>query len=308
MNEVIANLVAANFLDTYGIGYYISQNSYYEETAYVTVQLWRGWTVVSFTGEYLINAVSAADAKAAMEEFFAALQIDVVAAEYNAEDPEAFIVLNDSYVASYGIFEVDVFESTAAEMDVFAADMYAAGWTIEDGDYEGDYVATWGDTDATVEIQNWNEEEGYGYIRLLCYVYEEPEAPTTAYDLICDIVCCSGGYNYDAATLESYGYIKDQGNDVYLGQSVTYFKADLSDDFAYYLSYFIEGTGRFPSYMSYVQGGEPQEVELTTGDPAAVAYTTVPDGSLWCEVLMYLGSDEYTHIQFRVATPDYFMA
>ena len=301
--DIAANLVAAGYTYYPSYGVYLLERSQYSE-AYVYVSLYRGYTVVEFYGEYLIPTVSAAEAKDTMEAFFALLGIDVEIPEYAVASPDASFAINDSAVATTGILEVDVYGSSADEMDAFAADMYAAGWTIGAGQYQGDYLASWGETNARVEIQNWISYADGDPIKLLCYVYEEAVAPTTAYELICDIVCASGNYQYSATVLENAGYIQEIEEDVYYGQSVVYWTADYSSQLDMIVGYYIENMGRFPNYMDYVTDGEPVMDEIE-GTPVGVAYTTVPDGSLWCEVLAYVNSGA-TYIQFTVAPYDYF--
>ena len=110
--------------------------------------------------------VTAADASAGAEEFFAGKGLDVDVPEYAAAAENASFVTS----SANGVYEIDVFNSNGDELDAFAYALYQAEWTVVSGDYEGEYIAINGK--AVIELQNWNEEEGYGCIRLICHLID----------------------------------------------------------------------------------------------------------------------------------------
>ena len=79
--------------------------------------------------------------------------------------------------------------------------------------------------------------------------------------------------------------------------------ADYTGQLAMVLEYFIEESGSFPTYLTYVPGHEPSET-----DGVGTALTQTPDGSLCCQVTAkYNSSKKATYITFLVAAASYFL-
>ena len=107
-----------------------------------------------------------------VEAFFTASGIENVdVKDYAIAGADAYFVLRP---VSYGILEVQVYGSSATEMAAYAALLGNNGWNVGPGEYTGDYLATFGETLATVEIQDWINYS-YACVRLLFYVGEEPD-------------------------------------------------------------------------------------------------------------------------------------
>lgn len=143
-----------------------------------------------------------------------------------------------------------------------------------------------------------------GYFRMdvdiVSYTRPESPVPTTPLALIYDVVSASYSYQISGEALAGYGFVTKVEDNVYSGESVTYWTSDFTGQLEMLLKYFIEESGKFPSYLTYVDGGEPKE---TSG--VCVAMTQVPDGSLYCQVTAKYNKDG-THIYFLVAAPSYF--
>ncbi len=157
------------------------------------------------------------------------------------------------------------------------------------------------------------EHEGYvidieyyiinGYLRMDIDLvsYTRPVVvPTTPLDLVYDVVSASYGYKLTGEQLAGYGFVTKVSDTVYKGESVTYWPSDFTGQLEMLLGYFIEESGKFPSYLTYVDGGQPKET-----DGVGVALTKTPDGSLYCQVTAKYDKDG-THIYFLVAPASYF--
>ncbi len=135
----------------------------------------------------------------------------------------------------------------------------------------------------------------------------EPVTVYTPEAVICDVVVSSGNNQYDADTLKQYNYIQEIEPGVWLGHSVVHWTSDLSDQLPDVLEYYIEAMGRFPAYLSYVEGGEPYASTLQSGEPCGVAFTKTPDNLVWVQLLDYVENGT-TELQFLAAAPEYFQA
>ena len=145
---------------------------------YLYVDLMRDYTVIQFYGSYKpipVEPHTASEASAAMVDFFANKNIVVDVPDYETADSEAYFGFRDA--SAVDAFEVDVYNSDADEMFDFVVELEAAGWVISDGEYEGDYVANFGDTYAQIDVQDWIDYS-YGCIRLICSVIEPAEFPS----------------------------------------------------------------------------------------------------------------------------------
>ena len=108
-----------------------------------------------------------------VEAFFTTSGIENVdVKDYAIAGEGAYFVLKP--VNEYGILEVQVFGSSSTEMNAYAELLGNNGWNVGPGQYTGDYLATFGETLATVEIQDWINYS-YKCVRLLFYVGVEPE-------------------------------------------------------------------------------------------------------------------------------------
>ena len=145
-----------------------------------------------------------------------------------------------------------------------------------------------------------------GYIRMdvdiVSYTRPASPTPTTPLALIYDVVSASYDYKLTGEQLAGYGFVTKVSDTVYKGESVTYWTSNFTGQLVMLLSYYIEESNKFPSYLSYVTGGEPKET-----DGVGVALTQVPDGSLYCQVTAKYDTDG-THIYFLVAPASYFNA
>ena len=153
--------------------------------SYLYLSLDRDYTFIKFYGAYKTIPVephTAAEASAAIVDFFANNDIVVDVPDYETADPEAYFGFRDASAAD--AFEVDVYNSDADEMFDFVVELEAAGWVISDGEYDGDYVANFGDTYAQIDVQDWIDYS-YGCVRLICSVLTPAEFPaeTVAADL-----------------------------------------------------------------------------------------------------------------------------
>ena len=138
---------------------------------------------------------------------------------------------------------------------------------------------------------------------IVSYTRPQSPIPTTPLELIYDVVSASYDYQVPGETLAQYGYVSKVSDGVYAGQSITYFTADYTGQLAMVLEYFIEESGSFPTYLTYVPGHEPSET-----DGVGTALTQTPDGSLCCQVTAkYNSSKKATYITFLVAAASYFL-
>ena len=138
---------------------------------YLYVDLMRDWTVIQFYGSYKpipVEPHTAAEASAAIVDFYANQGMQVEVPDYATADPEAYFGFRDA--SAVNGFEVDVYESSAEEMFDFVVELEAAGWVISDGEYEGDYVANVEFDDgsyAQIDVQDWIDYS-YACVRLIC--------------------------------------------------------------------------------------------------------------------------------------------
>ena len=302
--DVVANLLAAGW-EKYSSVYYVLPSAQYGE-AYVAVQLWRGYTVVDFYGEYLIPHYTAAQAAAGMEAFFASEQVNVTVAEYAVADPEAYFAINDSNVASKGIYEVDVYESSAEEMAAFAAALYAANWTIGAGQYEGDYVATFGETGATIEIQDWIDYS-YGCVRLICYVDNAEPVPAPETPFLVAATLSLNSFEMDVteeniALLIQYEWIWEEEEDVWSCGLANYFNYSTEDYLVPVLTYYFSNLA--PKWL--VQTTAAQLVDAG-GENVGVAYASAGE-NITVQLMSYIASNNTIHYQFTAAYNEYFQA
>ena len=303
--DIAANLVAAGYVYYPSYGVYLLPTSQYSE-AYVYVSLWRGYTVVEFYGEYLVPTYTAAEAKAAMEAFFASEQVNVTVAEYAVADANAYFSLVDTNVASKGIYEVDVYESSAAEMTQFAAALYEGGWTIGAGQYEGDYVATFGDTGATIEIQDWIDYS-YGCVRLICYVdnAEPVPAPETPFLVAATLSLNSFEMDVTEENIElliQYEWIWEEEEDVWSCGLANYFNYSTEDYLVPVLTYYFSNLA--PKWL--VQTTSAQLVDAG-GQNVGVAYASAGE-NITVQLMSYIASNNTIHYQFTAAYNEYFQA
>lgn len=90
---------------------------------------------------------------AVVADWYAACGIaDVAVPEYPVADAEAYYVLRP---VSYGVFEIQVFGSSADEMAAYVDLMEEAGWIAGPGEYAGDYMCVFGETLAACAVEDW---------------------------------------------------------------------------------------------------------------------------------------------------------
>ena len=155
---------------------------------YLYVDVMRDCTVIQFYGSYKpipVEPHTAAEASAAIVDFYANQNMVVEVPEYATTNSDAYFTIKEQ--PSIDGLEVDVFESDWDEMFDFALEMEVAGWTVADGEYDGDYIATFEFDDgsyAQIDIQDWIDYS-YGCIRLICTYAAPAEFPaeTVAADL-----------------------------------------------------------------------------------------------------------------------------
>ena len=169
-----ADLLAAGYteagLDQYGDMHYTSPNGELDVCAWNGADIgYSGYVLVDINindlGPKVSDTFPAEDAIA----FFESKGVQVELADYVVESEDAYFESHSEYASSYGIYEIRVFGSNIEEMDEFAYQLSELGWILEPGDTEGDYVATYGDSLARLEIQDWNLSD-YGCIRILFYM------------------------------------------------------------------------------------------------------------------------------------------
>ena len=98
---------------------------------FLYVDLMRDWTVIQFYGSYKpipVEPHTAAEASAAIVDFYANQGMEVEVPDYATADPEAYFGFRDA--SAVNGFEVDVYESSAEEMFDFVVELEAAGWVI----------------------------------------------------------------------------------------------------------------------------------------------------------------------------------
>lgn len=148
---------------------------------------------VSFEGQ-------TAEIELSILKAFAPFPSDTLAAFYAAEGAAnitvpAFVtanrdieyVVDDSYVSSYGYLFVRINGSNQDEFDAYVELMGNSGWAITDGDFAGDYVATFAldGVGAVLEIQNYLDYGGY--IKLVAYVTILPTTTFPAEQIAADL-------------------------------------------------------------------------------------------------------------------------
>ena len=167
-SEVEDALFAAGFIwsDKYE-DYELPDDPY----TYMTIDVDRGFTIIDFFGSEKpipVEPHTAAEASAAIVNFYANHNMVVEVPDYATANEEAYFGFRDA--SAVDGFEVDVYNSDPDEMFDFAVEMEVAGWTVTDGQDEGDYVAKMVFDDGTfaqIDIQDWIDYS-YGCIRLIC--------------------------------------------------------------------------------------------------------------------------------------------
>ena len=90
-----------------------------------------------------LPSVTPAEAYEALNAFYTAQGVDVGEIPvYAAADPEARFDISESTADA---FIIDVYGATIAENDDYADALEAANWKVEDGQYDGEYIAKKGD-------------------------------------------------------------------------------------------------------------------------------------------------------------------
>ena len=144
--------------------------TYYEETVEYEAgnEIYVGFERVEQT------PVASVDMKIA-GAYFNQLGIKGVPAFPSYEGEELTTEMNCNYGLP-GIYEIDIFNSSQAQMEAYAESLESKGWTVGEGEYVGDFLAYYGQTGAYVELQNWI---GYSYdcIRILLYESLPPLPP-----------------------------------------------------------------------------------------------------------------------------------
>ena len=165
-DEFINALLALGFTEGYSAGTY-SKPYGSSDSATVSVRFTRGYTMVGITGPWVYPngapveehfAVDTLDE--AVAALFATEDIAVEMAEYPAESENAYFMASGVSFKIYG--------SNSDEMGAFAEALEAVGWTVGEGNYDGDYRAEYGEEGAVLYIENW-----YSYILVKCAI-EEP--------------------------------------------------------------------------------------------------------------------------------------
>ena len=150
---------------------------------YLYVDVMRDCTVIQFYGSYKpipVEPHTAAEASAAIVDFYANQDMEVEVPEYAVASDEAYFGIKEQ--PAVDALEVDVYGSDYDEMFDFALEMEVAGWTVGDGEYEGDFVAVMNFDDgsfAQIDIQDWTAES-YACIRLICTYGVPAEFPSDA--------------------------------------------------------------------------------------------------------------------------------
>ena len=142
-------------------------------------------------------------------------------------------------------------------------------------------------------------------------VIGEPVTVYTPEEVLKDLVCSTGSYNYDAETLAQYGYIEQEGEDLWFGQSVTYYRNQDSDQLVDVCTYFLGQSGKIPAYLGVIQA--PRASTLQNGDPCVVAFlgTGVEPTDVFVQVLGFVDESdpgyEGTYFTFLAAYGSHFM-
>ena len=165
--EFIANIAEAGFEYYASWGDYELANDTY---AYMYVKFERGYTVINFYGSWKesdepLDLPSVDEVNEKVIAYFAALDIEVTYPDYAAAAANA-------YYEVAAANELRVYGSDSTEMNAFVAALGEAGWTTGPGDYSGDYAAYFGETGATLKVENW-----YSYIKIKMSVELPPEPP-----------------------------------------------------------------------------------------------------------------------------------
>lgn len=148
---------------------------------YLYVDVMRDYTVIQFYGSYKpipVEPHTAQEASAAIVDFYANQDMEVEVPEYAVASDEAYFGIKEQ--PAVDALEVDVYGSDHDEMFDFALEMEVAGWTVAEGEDEGDYVAKMVFDDgsfAQIDIQDWIDYS-YGCIRLICTYGAPAEFPS----------------------------------------------------------------------------------------------------------------------------------
>ena len=211
VDEIVDELFAAGFIWEDSWEDYELPDDY---LTYMTVEYTRGYTFIDFYGSYKVEPVephTAAEASAAMVDFFANNDMEVEIPDYAVASPDAYFGIRE--VAAIEGLEVDVYESDYDEMFEFALAMEEAGWVVGDSDDEGNFYAriTFDDGSyAQVDIQDWTAET-YACIRLICTVALPAEFPADeiaeylASKGVTDVIPAFSGIALDYAFVTSGG-------------------------------------------------------------------------------------------------------
>ena len=169
--EFVTNIAEGGFEYYASWGDYELEDDYY---AYMYVKFERGYTIINFYGSWKdsgepLDLPKVEEVNDKVVEFFADKDIELTCPEYEAAS-------EDAYYEVYAANELRIYGSSSAEMGAFVEALAAANWTTGPGDYTGDYAASFGDTGATLKVENW-----YSYIKIKMSV-EEPIVPPELLD------------------------------------------------------------------------------------------------------------------------------
>ena len=165
--EFIANIAEGGFeYEDYFEDYELANDS----SAYMYVSFERGYTIINFYGSWKdtgepVDLPSVDEVNEKVIAYFAALDIEVTCPDYAAAEANA-------YYEVYAANELRIYGSSSAEMNAFVNALAADGWTTGPGDYSGDFAAYFGETGATLKVENW-----FSYIKIKMSVELPPEPP-----------------------------------------------------------------------------------------------------------------------------------
>ena len=165
--DLDAQLLAAGFTFDDEDGVYTSSSYAFCD---ISVESARGVTIIELEAAKLHRSTVTEMVDALEDFFFADLGYEVEILPYATANPAAFFSLKD-YSEAYYVYVVDIYGTTAEEMEDYKDALEAAGWDIADGDYEGDYVATLGDFGLIpcLDVQSYLDDDEEPCVEIVCY-------------------------------------------------------------------------------------------------------------------------------------------
>ena len=193
------------------------------------------------------------------------------------------------------LLEIDIYGSSADEMDAYADLLESKGWTLGEGEYTGDYLAYYGQTGAFLELQNWI---GYSYdcIRILFYQSEPPLPPEEGFPIL-HVLQALGVPELSEDDFAPYPEQEDTEYefDDYYGCDV-YITGTTSEDCADYVDAMVDDYGWVLEDVDYTYDEEGEDPTLVIATEYLISLVTGGDYDVQMLVCDYLITNGYVDL------------